>query len=92
MAYGARIIPPDKPVLAFALDRDDPGFIKVSARANWGLVRSGIHLGNAMNECSRAVGGEGGGHDIAAGARIPKTAKDTFLKSVDLMFKNQLKK
>jgi len=89
MAYGARIIPPDKPVLAFAKDRDQEGWIKVSSRANWGLIRSGIHLGNAMNECSKSVGGEGGGHDIAAGARLPKDKKQDFLNAVNQLFKKQ---
>ncbi len=58
MAYGARIIPYNKPVLAFAQDRDEPSFYKVSARANRQLVRSGIHLGDAMSECSKVFGGE----------------------------------
>ena len=61
----------------------------MSSRANWGLVRSGIHLGNAMDECSRSVGGEGGGHDIAAGARIPKEKKQEFLNLVNKTFKKQ---
>jgi len=90
MAYGARIIPPDKPVLAFAADRDDEEWLKVSARGNWALIRNGIHLGDAMNECSRAVGGEGGGHDIAAGARLPKERKQEFIKLVDEKFRAQL--
>ncbi|MDD5111140.1 MAG: DHH family phosphoesterase, partial [Candidatus Altiarchaeota archaeon] len=64
MAYGARIIPPDRPVLAFAADSDNPEMIKVSARANWDLIRRGIHLGAAMREESKKLGGEGGGHDI----------------------------
>ena len=89
MAYGARIIPPDKPVLGFALDRDDENFIKVSARANWGLVRAGIHLGNAMRDGSAAFGGEGGGHDIAAGARLPRDKKDEFIGFVDELFAKQ---
>jgi len=92
MAYGARIIPPDKPVLAFATDKDDPNLLKVSARANWGLVRQGIHLGKAMKEESKLLGGEGGGHDIAAGARIPKEKRDEFLVAVDRAFKAQLDK
>lgn len=90
MAYGARIIKSDKSVLAFAVDRDDGSNLKVSARTNWALVRSGIHLGNAMNECSDQFGGEGGGHDIAAGARIPIEKKNEFLACVNNTFKRQL--
>lgn len=86
MAYGARIISPDKPILAFADDRDDTTKVKVSARANWNLVRKGIHLGKTLRENSRILGGEGGGHDIAAGARIPKENFDEFLKKVNETF------
>jgi len=89
MAYGARIIPPDKPILAFAEDRDDPTYMKVSARANWSLVRKGIRLGEAMSRCSKTVGGEGGGHDIAAGARIPKEKVKDFLTCVNNMLGEQ---
>jgi RecJ-like exonuclease len=92
MAYGARIIPPDKPVLALADDKDDPLMKKVSARANWGLIRKGIHLGNAMRSACEKVGGEGGGHDIAAGARIPKEKEIEFLNFVDEIFGEQVKK
>ena len=92
MAYGARIIPPDKPILAFADDKDDSRMMKVSARANWNLIRRGIHLGNAMNECSAMVDGEGGGHDIAAGARIPKEKRNEFITAVNDIFKCQIEK
>lgn len=90
MAYGARIIPSDRPVLAFADDKDDPEMLKVSARANWNLVRRGIHLGNAMSKESRKLGGEGGGHDIAAGARIPRERKEEFLNAVNKSFGEQV--
>ena len=90
MAYGARIIPPDKPILAFAEDREDPELMKVSARANWRLINKGIHLGNAMREVSKSLGGEGGGHDIAAGATIPKTEVDSFIELVDELLDKQL--
>jgi len=91
MAYGARIIPPDKPVLALADDKDDAAMKKVSARANWGLIRKGIHLGNAMRSACEKVEGEGGGHDIAAGARIPKEKENEFLNLVNEIFEEQLK-
>ncbi len=84
------VIPPDKPVLGFAEDRDDKNFIKVSARGNWDLIRKGIHLGNAMRDASSAFGGEGGGHDIAAGARVPKDKKQEFMHLANEIFKKQL--
>jgi single-stranded-DNA-specific exonuclease len=91
MAYGARIIPTDKPILAFAQDSNDEQFLKVSARATWSLVRRGIHLGKAMTECSKRLGGEGGGHNIAAGARIPKGKREAFIESVNQAFKEQIR-
>ncbi len=90
MAYGARILDPSKPILALAQDRDNPEYLKISSRANWGLIRKGIHLGNAMKDCSKKVNGDGGGHDIAAGARIPKNKREEFLQYVDETFKKQL--
>ena len=92
MAYGARVVGPDKPIIAFADDKDDPNMIKLSGRANWGLVRSGLHLGNALREESRTLGGEGGGHDIAAGARIPKNRKEEFLNNLDKKIGEQLRR
>jgi len=91
MAYGAQIVPPDRPILAFAEDKNDSKFVKVSARANWSLVRRGIHLGEAMRICSSKFGGEGGGHDIAAGARVPRDKRDDFLSLVNDTFKKQLR-
>jgi single-stranded-DNA-specific exonuclease len=90
MAYGANLIPRDRPILAFAQDLDDPEYFKVSSRANWELVRRGIRLGKALSQCSREFGGEGGGHDIAAGARAPKKHMMEFIESVNETFKKQL--
>jgi len=92
MAYGARIIPPDKPVLAIADDKDDALMKKISARANWSLIRRGIHLGNAMRTACEKIKGEGGGHDIAAGARIPREKETEFLNYVDEIFAEQVKR
>jgi len=92
MAYGARIIPTNKPILAFAQDSNDENYLKVSSRATWALVRAGIHLGQAMTECSKKLGGEGGGHNIAAGARIPKDQKETFIECINRMFGQQTAK
>ena len=90
MAYGARIIPPDKPVLAFADDRDNPEMMKVSGRGNRNLTRAGLNLGVALREESRKCGGEGGGHDIAAGARIKRANKEEFLANMDRKIGEQL--
>ncbi len=76
------------PVIAFA-DTDDG--VKVSGRGNYDLVRKGLNLGVSLNTAAQAVGGMGGGHDIAAGATIPKEAKSEFIKHLDQIIGSQLR-
>lgn len=76
------------PIIAFA---DSDGGMKVSSRGNQDLIRKGLNLGAAINEASKAVGGTGGGHDIAAGAFIPKESKNEFLRILDLKIGSQVK-
>lgn len=76
------------PVIAFA-DTDDG--VKVSGRGNYDLVLRGLNLGVSLHTAAQAVGGVGGGHDIAAGATIPGTAKSEFIKHLDRIIGNQLK-
>ncbi|MDD1748580.1 MAG: DHH family phosphoesterase [Methanothrix sp.] len=77
-----------RPILAFA--RTEQGEIKVSARGTQDLVRSGLDLAEAMSCSARAVGGVGGGHNVAAGATIPPQAKQEFLELVDRSVGRQL--
>jgi single-stranded-DNA-specific exonuclease len=70
-----------RPILAFAKTQD--GSLKVSARGTQDLVRSGLDLADAMSRAAQAVGGVGGGHNVAAGATIPPEAKQEFLVLVD---------
>jgi single-stranded-DNA-specific exonuclease len=76
-----------RPILAFA--RTPEGSLKVSARGTQDLVRSGLDLAEAMSAAAKKVGGVGGGHNIAAGATIPRDAKDVFLALVDLEVRGQ---
>jgi single-stranded-DNA-specific exonuclease len=43
-----------------------------------------------MGTAATAVGGEGGGHDVAAGATVPKTARTEFIDQVDRIVGDQL--
>jgi RecJ-like exonuclease len=43
-----------------------------------------------MREASQAVGGDGGGHDVAAGATIPTDERDAFLAEADRIVGEQL--
>ncbi|MCX8194541.1 MAG: DHH family phosphoesterase [Candidatus Micrarchaeota archaeon] len=66
-----------KPVLALSLD--ESGNIKLSTRGTRKLVSEGLNLGKVVSECSSAVGGAGGGHNIAAGATIPYSRLEEFI-------------
>jgi len=77
------------PILAFAESKEREG-IKVSSRGTKQLVNKGLDLSSVMSECSKKVGGEGGGHDVAAGALIPYGEEKEFLKEVGDMIQRQL--
>ncbi|MEM4348440.1 MAG: DHH family phosphoesterase [Candidatus Anstonellaceae archaeon] len=67
-----------KPVLAIA--DESPGMIKISTRGSKELVEAGLNLGVVLSQACAAVGGSGGGHNIAAGATIPADRLEDFLK------------
>lgn len=90
MSYGAMRVKTGKPIIAFGMT--DEGELKISGRGNYDLVRSGLKLGVALSEATRPLGGEGGGHDVAAGAKIPPDKKEEFLKLIDKIVAEQLKK
>jgi single-stranded-DNA-specific exonuclease len=75
------------PIIAFA---DSDGGLKVSSRGNYDLIRRGLNLGRAISEASKEVGGTGGGHDIAAGAFIPRETKSDFLRILDFKIGAQI--
>ena len=88
MAVGAAGVSRSKPIVAFA-DKGE-GKLKVSARGSGHLVRSGLDLSAVMREASRAVGGDGGGHDVAAGATIPAGERAAFIARVDELVGEQI--
>eukprot|EP00825_Cyclidium_porcatum_P003773 TRINITY_DN11749_c0_g1_i1.p3 TRINITY_DN11749_c0_g1~~TRINITY_DN11749_c0_g1_i1.p3 ORF type:complete len:173 (-),score=32.58 TRINITY_DN11749_c0_g1_i1:176-694(-) len=77
-----------RPILAFA--STPSGDLKVSARGTQDLVRSGLDLADALSHSAHAVGGVGGGHNVAAGATIPPAAKQEFLELMDSAVGKQL--
>ena len=88
MALGSDGVDRNRPIVAFAETDDDS--IKVSARGTHALVRRGLDLSVAMHEAAVAVDGEGGGHDVAAGATIPRGTEETFVERVDGLVGKQL--
>ncbi len=87
MAMGADGVRRDLPIVAFASKGDE---VKVSARGSHHLVRDGLDLSVVMREASRAVGGDGGGHDVAAGATIPAGTREAFVAEADRIVGDQL--
>jgi RecJ-like exonuclease len=104
MAMGNEGISRSKPILAFAEKSAEQGSanrggeaaakndeeVKVSARGTHALVRRGLDLSAVMGEASRAVGGDGGGHDVAAGATVPKGTEAEFVERADEIVGEQL--
>ncbi|EMA55578.1 MULTISPECIES: single-stranded-DNA-specific exonuclease RecJ [Halococcus] len=88
MALGADATRSDKPIVAFATKNDAES--KVSARGSHRLVREGLDLSAVMGEAARALGGDGGGHDVAAGATIPTEEKEAFVERADAIVADQL--
>ena len=88
MALGAEGVRRDHPIIAFAQENSEE--LKVSARGSGFLVRDGLDLSVVMSEAADAVGGGGGGHDVAAGATIPREQRDTFLEEADRIVGEQM--
>lgn len=78
----------DLPLIGFANKGDQE--IKVSARATQELVERGLNLSLAMKKAAGTFDGVGGGHNIAAGATIPKGKEEEFLDVLGKEIKSQL--
>lgn len=87
MAFGVDGVKSDRPIVAFAVGDDG---IKVSSRGTPSLVRGGLDLSMVMAEAAAAVDGEGGGHDVAAGATIPPGTEQEFIRCADGIVGEQL--
>ncbi|MFB6174014.1 MAG: DHHA1 domain-containing protein [Halobacteriales archaeon] len=81
MALGVDGVDTDRPIVAFARKNDEE--TKVSARGTGRLVDRGLDLSTVMREAARSVGGDGGGHDVAAGATVPAGSETTFVECAD---------
>jgi single-stranded-DNA-specific exonuclease len=80
---------PNKPILIMCEVPEDTSLTKCSMRTNERVVERGIDLQQALNEASTEYGGGGGGHKIAAGAYIPKTAEQEFVIRVNRILGEQ---
>jgi single-stranded-DNA-specific exonuclease len=78
-----------KPIMILCYLQDEPDLVKVSMRTNEERVREGIDLQEALVIACEECGGSGGGHAIAAGAYIPKTAEKEFAYRVNRILEIQ---
>lgn len=72
-----------KPIVGLAWAED--GMVKVSARATSLHLERGLNLGVVMRDSASEFGGRGGGHDVAAGAMLPRGREEEFIGLVDRM-------
>lgn len=77
-----------KPVIALTKNSKN---IKVSGRGTNRLIKQGLDLSTILSKVSKTVGGNGGGHQIAAGATIPLGKDEDFLRIVNEEVGIQLK-
>ncbi len=76
-----------KPVLGLSvMDRQT----KVSARGTRNQISVGVDLAVACRQAAESLEGDGGGHNIASGATIPKGKEEKFITMVDEIVGRQL--
>jgi RecJ-like exonuclease len=80
---------PEKPIIAYSVVREQ-NLAKISARAIDLVVSKGLNLGEILRVAAEKHLGKGGGHNIAAGAQVPTSELDPFIKLVDELVKEQL--
>ena len=79
---------PDKVTLVAARSKD--GGIKVSARAPESLLKKGADVGLALQKAAGALGGFGGGHNVAAGAHIVSSDGEEFYRMINQILSEQM--
>lgn len=81
------IADPSKPTIGMNRANDP---VNLSSRGMWSQLDRGIDLAAAMREACASVGGQGGGHRIAAGGSVPEDMVDRFLDNLDEILGRQL--
>ena len=79
----------NKPILVLCNVSDEPDLIKVSMRTYEKVLRRGIDLQEVLVKAATEFGGAGGGHNIAAGAYIPKGCEHDFIRRVNELIEEQ---
>jgi len=81
---------PEKPLIAYA-NLQEEGIAKISARTMDTVINRGVNLAEVMQVAAEKFHGNGGGHNIAAGAQVSIGNIDDFIQSVDQLVGKQLK-
>ena len=71
---------PEKPVIGITVS---DGMTDISSRGTDHQLDMGLNLSSAMHDVCAEIGGQGGGHVIAAGGTIPKGKEKEFLDALD---------
>jgi RecJ-like exonuclease len=80
----------EKPLIAYA-NVGEEGIAKFSARTIDIVTNKGVNLGNIMQVAAEKCQGNGGGHNIAAGAQVPLEKVNVFIEAVNELVGKQLK-
>lgn len=81
---------PEKPLIAYA-NVEEEDLAKISARTVDSLTGKGLNLGDIMQIAAERFGGKGGGHNVAAGAQVPREKIGDFIELVNELVGKQLK-
>jgi len=81
---------PEKPLIAYA-NVEEEGLAKISARTMDSMTSKGLNLGDVMQVAAEKFKGKGGGHNVAAGAQVPKDKISAFIEVVNELVGKQLK-
>ena len=81
------LFPAPAPTISLASEGDS---MKISARGTRALLAKGLDLAQACRKAAMRSGGDGGGHNIAAGATVPLGAEMSFLEALDTVVGEQL--
>lgn len=80
ISLSTEIVDPMIPLIGISkLGKD----IKISGRTTRPVVTAGVNLGTALKDAAENFGGNGGGHNIAAGAMLPYKDMKGFLSLLD---------
>ncbi len=85
-----KFIDKNKPLVGIA--NSDDGTVKISSRGTGQLISQGLDLGLALREAVESIGSEaeGGGHNIAAGARVPQGTEMLLIENLNAVLEKQL--